>query len=104
MHADTEALTWTHTSTLKKLTLSKAAERFFCTGCGTPVSMMYHFEKGMTGLTAATIDSESLDALQLKVEQHIFLKEKAPWVIIPDDGAERWQESMFAQQLASLSV
>ncbi|KAJ4303072.1 hypothetical protein N0V90_001963 [Kalmusia sp. IMI 367209] len=99
VHADTKALYWTHTSTLKTLTLSTFGDRFFCTGCGTPVAMKYHFEPGMTGLTAASIDFDSLKGDKPKVVQHIFLKEKAPWVVLPDDGAKRWQTSFFARQL-----
>ena len=84
---------------MKTLVLSKSAERFFCTGCGTPIAMSYHFEEGWIDIVFGSVNLETLKGEVPKVEQHIFLKEKAPWVVIPEDGAERKQTSSFAKQL-----
>jgi hypothetical protein len=88
MHVDDEALTYTHTSTLKTLVLSKLADRFFCTGCGAPIAMKYH-DQDVTGLVLGSLDLDTFKGTVPKVEQHIFLREKAPWVILPDDDAKR---------------
>lgn len=61
--------------------------------------MKYHFEKGFTGIVLGSVDMGSYKGPVPKVEQHIFLSEKAPWVNLPDDGAKRLQTSNFAKQL-----
>jgi hypothetical protein len=63
--------------------------------------MTYPSDPDHLGLTVGTIDLESLAAEvpPLKVSKHIFLKEKAPWVVLPDDGTERWGTSEFAHLL-----
>ena len=99
VHVDSKAVSWTHTSTLKTMSLSKFAERFFCTGCGAPVAMKYHFEEGMIGIVFGSVDVETLKGGMPKVEQHIFLREKAPWVTLPEDGAKRMETSDYAKQL-----
>lgn len=99
VHVESEAMDWTHTSTLKTMSLSKFAERFFCTGCGAPVAMNYHFEEGTIGIVFGSVDLKTLKSGMPKVEQHIFLREKAPWVTLPDDGAKRMETSNFAKQL-----
>lgn len=95
------AVTFTKESTRTTLRLSPHAERTFCSGCGTPISMTYPSDPDHLGLTVGTIDLESLAAEvpPLKVSKHIFLKEKAPWVVLPDDGTERWGTSEFAHLL-----
>jgi hypothetical protein len=75
--------------TLKTLKLSNIAERTFCTSCGSPITMVYNAED--TSLTWGSIDLESLKAAVPKVKQHIFLGEKAPWMVLPDDGAARYE-------------
>ncbi|KAF9734133.1 hypothetical protein PMIN03_008580 [Paraphaeosphaeria minitans] len=89
-HVDDDALTFTHTSTMKTLVLSKAAERFFCTGCGAPIAMKF-FDQGVTGLVLGSLDMDTFKGAMPNVEQHIFLREKAPWVTVPDDGAKRME-------------
>jgi hypothetical protein len=55
--------------------------------------------KGM-GLCMATVDLESLKTeVAPKVVKHIFLREKAPWVVLPEDRTERWGTSEDAHLL-----
>lgn len=98
-HVDGDALSFTHTSTMKTLVLSKFAERFFCTGCGAPIAMRYNFDPSVTGLVLGTVDLDSFKGTMPKVEQHIFLREKAPWMTVPDDGAKRLDTFAFAKQM-----
>jgi hypothetical protein len=63
--------------------------------------MTYPSDPARIGLVMSTVDLESLTTETTpKVEKHIFLREKAPWVIIPDDGTERWGTSEDAHLLA----
>jgi hypothetical protein len=52
--------------------------------------MAFDFEKDHMSLTMGSTNQESYTNVQPKVKNHIFLREKAPWVVLPDDGAERW--------------
>ena len=49
--------------------------------------MQYHCETDRIGIIAGTID-ESVGSL--KLVKHIFLKEKASWFDVPDDGTEKY--------------
>lgn len=64
------------------------------------MSMQYDSEPGMIGIPAGTIDEESLEERspgetgkgkgeRLRPECHIFLREKASWFVVPDDGLGR---------------
>lgn len=78
-------------STLKVLHLSERAERTFCSGCGSPISMFYFSNPDVVSLTMATVNLDSMGLETIpKVTKHIYLREKAPWVVLPDDGTERW--------------
>jgi hypothetical protein len=87
-----KALQFISSMTLKTLKLSKTAERTFCTSCGSPITMAFHSAADETSLTWGSVDSDSLKSAMPKVKKHIFLKEKAPWVVLPDDGAEHYEE------------
>jgi hypothetical protein len=87
----TKELQFTSSMTLKTLKLSKSAERTFCTSCGSPITMVYT-AKDDTSLTWGSVDSESLQVAVPKVKKHMFLKEKAPWVVLPDDGADHYED------------
>jgi hypothetical protein len=80
----------TEASTRKTLKLSAVAERTFCSNCGTPVTMGYSFDADHISISVGSIDWQSLKSEAPKVAKHIFVSEKAPWVQLPDDGAERW--------------
>jgi hypothetical protein len=64
--------------------------------------MTYPSDPSGIGLVMATVDLESLTTETTpKVVKHIFLREKAPWVVIPDDATvERWGTSEDAHLLA----
>jgi ubiquinone/menaquinone biosynthesis C-methylase UbiE len=100
-HVPGDALKFTHSATRKSLRLSDVAERTFCSSCGAPISMTYPSDPSGLCLVMSTIDFESLTSdTTPKVEKHIFLREKAPWVVIPDDGTEKWGTSEHAHLLA----
>lgn len=61
--------------------------------------MAYHFQADAICLTMGSVDLESLKVEVPKVGNHIFVKEKAPWVVLPDDGAERKETASFAHLL-----
>ncbi|OCL03753.1 S-adenosyl-L-methionine-dependent methyltransferase [Glonium stellatum] len=79
-------------STLQTLRLSEVADRMFCNVCGTPISMTYKAKPHYTSLTMGSIDDGSVRCIIPPVKLHIFLKEKAPWMVLPDDGASRYDE------------
>lgn len=56
--------------------------------------MMYHCEPNSIGIAAGTIDEGSLPAGKEvgKPIAHIFLKEKAGWEVLGEDGIERFDE------------
>ncbi|KAF2676790.1 S-adenosyl-L-methionine-dependent methyltransferase [Lentithecium fluviatile CBS 122367] len=88
----TSAFQFTSSITLKTLKLSDIADRTLCTSCGTPITMVYKSAPHETSLTWGSVDLGSLRVVAPKVRQHIFLKEKASWVVLPDNGAERYDE------------
>lgn len=49
--------------------------------------MVYHFEKERMAVCLGSVN-EAEPALP-KLEAHIFLESKAPWFVVPDDGARR---------------
>lgn len=68
--------------------------------------MKYRFEddakkegEGLTGLVLGSVDLETLEGELPEVEQHIFLREKAGWVVVPEDGARREETFEFAERM-----
>ena len=93
-------VTFTSEDTRTTLKLSSVAERTFCSGCGAPISMTYPSDPDKIGLCMATVDLSSLKTDSTpKVVKHIFLQERAPWVVLPEDGTERWGTSADAHLL-----
>jgi hypothetical protein len=76
--------------TLKTLKLSDIADRTFCTSCGSPITMVYKSSPDGTSLAWGTVEPGSLETAVPKVKQHIFVKEKVSWMVLPNDGAQRW--------------
>ncbi|KAF2095088.1 hypothetical protein NA57DRAFT_59837 [Rhizodiscina lignyota] len=76
---------------LKEYRASPHASRFFCGDCGSQLAMWYDAEPGMLGLTLGTMDEESMEKIEggLKGKGHIWVKEKAGWFDLPDDGSTR---------------
>jgi ubiquinone/menaquinone biosynthesis C-methylase UbiE len=95
------ALAFTKESTREMLKLSDVAERSFCSKCGSPITMTYAFDEDETSLTMSSVDLESLKCEAPIVKKHIFLCEKAPWLVLADDGAERWGTSEDAHLIES---
>jgi hypothetical protein len=83
------------------LKLSDVAERTFCSGCGTPITMVYNFDKDDVSVTMGSIDPDSFICEPPKIKNHIFVREKAAWDVLPDDGAERWGTCEFAHLIAA---
>ena len=52
------------------------------------MSMRYHFEPNRIAVTLGTMVEGDLPRL----DAHIFLKDKASWFVLADDGAERLEE------------
>lgn len=81
---------------------SAIATRSFCPRCGSSLSMAYTAFPDVVGIAAGTLDSgtvngESNGNKGNKGEipgpgLHIFLKEKADWFEVPQDGLERFEE------------
>jgi hypothetical protein len=63
--------------------------------------MAYSFEEDEICITMGSVDMNSFTCESPKVKKHIFLSEKAPWVVLPDDETERWGTCEFAHLLAS---
>lgn len=53
--------------------------------------MKYKSEPELIWITAGSIDEGSLKGKLPFPSQHIFLKEKAPWYQLPNDGIARYQ-------------
>ncbi|KAF2811134.1 S-adenosyl-L-methionine-dependent methyltransferase [Mytilinidion resinicola] len=79
-------------TTLHTLNLSNAAERQFCNACGTPLFMVYKRNPEETSVSMGSIDEASLRCELPEIGSHIFLKEKAKWVTLPNDWALRCDE------------
>ncbi|KAH8430505.1 GFA family protein [Aspergillus melleus] len=70
---------------------STFATRSVCSRCGATVSMRYDFSPEMVGIAAGTIDQAADSGIVPRPARHIYLREKAGWFEVPDDGAERWE-------------
>jgi hypothetical protein len=93
-------------SELSGVNLKPYARRGFCGNCGSTMSFrhfdfMEHIEIGM-----GTLDEESLSGITMEQvllgarKNWCWLKEKAGWWNIPDDGWQRWEKgsSIGAQE------
>ena len=73
---------------------SDIAERGHCRDCGTALTMAYFLGPHRIAVNLGSIvqcdDPKSL----AKLEMHIFLKDKAAYFVLADDGAERSDEFM----------
>lgn len=96
-----DALTFEETATREVLKLSDIAERSFCSKCGSPITMMYSFYEGEVSLTMSSVNLNSMKCEPPTVKKHIFLREKAPWLMLAEDGAERWGTSEEAHLIQS---
>jgi hypothetical protein len=76
---------------LTKTSYSKMAERTHCAKCGTPISMWYKLDPDSIAVTMGSIDEDTVKGELPSANKHIFLKEKAMWYVLPDDGLERYE-------------
>ncbi|KAF2031344.1 S-adenosyl-L-methionine-dependent methyltransferase [Setomelanomma holmii] len=95
------AFKFTSSSALKNLKLSDVAERTFCSSCGTPITMHYAFYEDRISMSMGSVDIKTMTCEPPTVRRHIYLSEKAPWVVLPDDGTERWGTMETAHLLVS---
>jgi hypothetical protein len=70
---------------------SDSATRSFCPRCGSTMTMYLDQDPQNTGVAAGTLDDDNGKSAVLQPVAHIFLKEKASWFEVPDDGAKRFQ-------------
>ncbi|KAF2657462.1 S-adenosyl-L-methionine-dependent methyltransferase [Lophiostoma macrostomum CBS 122681] len=98
-----DALKFSASSTRQSIRLSDVAERTFCSGCGAPLTMAYTFEPDIIWIVVSLIEPGSLKGGPLKVKSHIYLREKAEWFTVPDDGGERFESSFFDHLIKPIS-
>lgn len=80
---DAAALTMVRDATLTWYRSSGAAERGFCARCGGNL-FWRRIESGKISIMAGTLD----DTSGLPLGRHIFVKDKADYVILPDGEAQ----------------
>jgi hypothetical protein len=82
-------------SMLKLMSISKNAERGFCSACGSTMTMRYYATPDVLYLTIASVDTQAtkdgVAALQGLSKKHLYLKEKVDWYQVPDDGLPRFE-------------
>lgn len=88
--------------------LSTAGERAFCESCSTSLAMRYKHQPQKVGVTLGTIDEDSIASPivkdLLKLDQHIFISQKVPWLNIDNDGVPkyaRFTSSEFEENMAA---
>lgn len=81
----TKDLKWTQQPDIWQAT--DIAERGHCKNCGSSVSMRYYVDPDRIYVTLGTVETQS--ALP-RMEFHIFLKDKAPYFVLAEDGARRY--------------
>lgn len=87
----TKDLECSSTDSLTSLRLSDVAERKFCSSCGSPISMVYTSKPDSFSLLIGSIHPKSMEGKWPKRRKHIYLREKASWVPLPEDGMPRFE-------------
>lgn len=74
-------------------TLATGAHRGQC-DCGTLLFLKHHgaLEDDEVGIVASTIDEDSVQGVLSKPDQHIFVKERASWFDLPNDGTTKHED------------
>lgn len=68
---------------------SESASRGFCPRCGSTLTMTLDKDPTNLAVAAGSVDDEVSTVVPFP-SSHIFLREKAPWFELPDDGTTRW--------------
>ena len=66
------------------------AHRGSCRDCGSPLFMKYSCNPDHTSVALGIVDNDTIRGEVVKPKEHIFLKEKAMWWSVAEDGAEKW--------------
>jgi hypothetical protein len=69
---------------------SQIAECGHCSRCGARMTMRYCHQLDELSIAANTVD-KSMKPLP-RPETHVFLREKAAWFELPDDGIKRYHQ------------
>ncbi|KAJ5573601.1 uncharacterized protein N7459_008028 [Penicillium hispanicum] len=69
---------------------SESASRSFCPRCGSTLTMNLKNDASNVSVAAGTLDDVKTQVPHLVA--HIFLREKASWFEVPNDGAKRCEE------------
>jgi len=80
-------LTWTQQPDIWQG--SDIAERGFCKTCGSTLSMSYFVNEDRISVALGTLETTSAQSLP-PMDAHIFLKDKAPYFVLADDGVNRY--------------
>jgi hypothetical protein len=73
---------------LKTIQPEEGSAKTFCTSCGSNI-----FGGGWPDWESSSVRLTTLDEpFEGKVDRHIFVRSLAPWEVLPDDGAERYEE------------
>lgn len=78
-------------ATMAQYSSNDWAIRGFCGDCGSTLRLWYKCEPDRVSIAAGSFHEPSLKGVTLKAKKHIFLHEKAPWVVLGDDGLDRYQ-------------
>ena len=68
-----------------------SAIRGFYGDCGSRIRLWYKCNPARCSIAVGSIDEASVQVESLKVNKHIFLREKASWEVLGDDGLEPYQ-------------
>jgi hypothetical protein len=66
---------------------AEGVAKTFCSGCGSNLFGGGWPESEFTSVRLSALD-EPFDG---RIESHIFVRSLAPWEVLPDDGAERYE-------------
>jgi hypothetical protein len=67
---------------------AEGTAKTFCSRCGTNFFGGGWPESEFTSVRLSTLDQPHEGG----IEQHIYIRSVAPWEVLPDDGAERYEE------------
>jgi hypothetical protein len=85
---------FTSKDTLTSVSHTSFATRAHCSACGTPIYLAQHCEPELLSVVAGAIDEDTIKdggRESMRPVKHIFLKEKAAWYDLPDDGLLRYE-------------